>query len=130
ITIIRVGELYHLFTEQAPRNTTAVLEGAPESNVRTVGHAVSKDMFEWEELPPAFGCGPPGSFDYHSIYHMDAYVHDGTWYIHYTGLDKFGPGEQQSIGVATSRDGIHWEKHSSNPILRADPRWYEQRIPK
>jgi len=50
--------------------------------------------------------------------------------MYYTGLDIGGPGEKQSVGLATSRDGITWEKHASNPVLRADPRWYEQAIPK
>jgi len=129
ITIIRVGELYHLFTEQSPMDWDGSM-GDAFAGIRSVGHAVSKDMFEWEELPPAIQCGPAGSFDAYSIYHMDVFVHDGTWYMYYTGLNQGGPGEQQSVGLATSRDGIHWEKHSANPVLRADPRWYEQRIPR
>jgi beta-fructofuranosidase len=129
ITIIRVSQHYHLFTEQSPLQWNGAM-GDAFAGIRSVGHAVSKDMFEWEELPPAIHCGPPGSFDAYSIYHMDVFIHEGTWYMYYTGLDKGGPGEQQSVGLATSRDGIHWEKYPDNPVLRADPRWYEQRIPR
>jgi beta-fructofuranosidase len=129
ITIIRVGDEYHLFTEQSPLGWGGEL-GESFAGIRSVGHAVSKDMFEWEELPPTIRCGKPGEFDAYSIYHMDVFVHQGTWYMFYTGLDQGGPGEQQSIGLATSRDGIHWEKHPANPILRADPRWYEEAIPR
>ncbi len=129
VTIIRVGDQYHLFTEQSPIDWDGSMGGA-FAGIRTVGHAVSRDMFQWEELPPAITCGPAGTFDAYSIYHMDVFVHDGTWYMYYTGLDKGGPGEQQSVGLATSRDGLHWEKHPANPILRADPRWYEQSIPR
>ncbi|MBM4044068.1 MAG: hypothetical protein FJ279_03060 [Planctomycetes bacterium] len=128
-TIIRVGDEYHLFTEQSP----ASWDGNTKrgfSGVRTVGHAVSRDLFRWEELPIAIACGPPGSFDAFSIYHMDVFVHGDAWWMFYTGLDKGGPGEQQSIGLATSRDGIRWEKHPANPILRADLRWYEPAIPR
>jgi beta-fructofuranosidase len=123
-TIIRVGEEYHLFTEQSPVGASG------RGGLRSVGHAVSRDLFHWEELPIALHCGPAGSFDAWSIYHMDVCVHAGKWFMHYTGLDRFGPGEQQSIGLATSDDGIHWEKHPANPVLRADPRWYEPAVPR
>jgi beta-fructofuranosidase len=32
----------------------------------------------------------------------------------------------QRIGLATSTDLIHWDKHPDNPLLEADPRFYEQ----
>jgi len=118
-TIIRVGDAYHLFAEMAPLDPEA-----GGSGTRVVGHAISRDLFGWEELPVALSCGPPGSFDAHNIYHMDVLVHEGTWWMFYTGLDIGGPGEQQSIGLATSPDGITWTRHPDNPILRADPRWY------
>jgi|LSQX01.2.fsa_nt_gb beta-fructofuranosidase len=124
-TIIRVGEEYHLFAEMGRLDATPGAGG-----MRIVGHAVSRDLFGWEELPVALHCGVPGSFDADNIYHMDVLIHDGTWYMFYTGLDIAGPGQQQAIGLATSRDGIVWEKHPGNPILRADPRWYEPAIPR
>jgi len=125
ITIVRVGTEYHLFTEQTPLDA-----GGDSEGVRTVGHAVSQDLFHWEELPPAIGCGPAGAFDAYAIYHMDVFVFNGTWRMYYTGLDKSGPGQQQSVGVATSPDGVRWTKHEANPILRADPRWYEPAVPR
>ncbi|MBI2191630.1 MAG: hypothetical protein HYU36_06580 [Planctomycetes bacterium] len=125
ITIVRVGEEYHLFTEQTPLDPGGGIAGR-----RTVGHAVSRDLLRWEELPAAFGCGPAGDFDAYSIYHMDVFLHRGTWYLFYTGLDRPGPGQQQAIGLATSRDGMRWEKHPANPVLRADPRCYEPSLPR
>jgi len=70
-----------------------------------------------------------GEFDAYSIYHMGVHVHENRWYMYYTGLDKPGPGQQQSIGLAISKDGIHWTKHPGNPVLRADLRYYEPAIP-
>ena len=125
VTIIRVEDEYHLFTEQTPLEYEPPLDGK-----RTVGHAVSKDLFHWEELPTTIGCGPPGSFDAFTIYHMDVFHHEGKFYQYYTGLDISEPGQQQAVGLAISEDGIHWEKHPDNPVLRADPRWYEPAIPK
>src|ERR1051326_8153500 len=125
IHIVRVGNEYHLFTEQ----TSLGVDGPAFAGARTVGHAVSKDLFHWEELPPCFGCGAPGEFDAYTIYHMGVYVHESRWYMHYTGLDIPGSGQQQAIGLATSEDGIHWKKHPRNPVLRADLRYYEPAIP-
>lgn len=123
VTILHAGGQYHLFSEMMPR------EGGGAGK-RVVGHAVSADLFTWEELPSVLVCGAAGEFDGYSIYHMDAFLHEGRWYMPYTGLDQAGPGQQQAIGLATSADGIHWEKHPANPILRADPRWYEPAIPR
>ncbi len=125
VTIIRVGADYHLFSEERWLDRQAKFPGT-----RVVGHAVSRDLFRWEELPVALQCGPEGSFDAHDIYHMDVYVHDGVWYMYYTGIDKPGPGQQQSIGLATSHDGLRWTKQGEGPVLRADPRWYEPAIPR
>ena len=128
-TIICVGATYHLFAECRPLSWSG---GTGESfaGITTVCHAVSEDLRHWRELPVALECGAPGAFDAYSIYHMDVFLHEGRWYMFYTGLDKGGPGEQQSIGLATSGDGLTWTKHAANPILRADPRWYEQAIPR
>ena len=123
ITLVHARGQYHLFSEMMPH----VGGGAGQ---RVVGHAVSSDLFTWEALPPVLACGGPGEFDGFSIYHMDVFLEEGKWFMHYTGLDKSGPGQQQVIGLATSDDGIHWEKHPANPILRADPRWYEPAIPR
>ena len=43
----------------------------------------------------------------------------------YTGVSKAEKGLVQRIGLAVSEDLIHWKKHSGNPILEADGRWYE-----
>src|SRR5688572_5046843 len=46
---------------------------------------------------------------------------DGLWKLWYTGYaDKKGP---RMLGFATSKDGLAWERHSSNPIHKDD--WVE-----
>lgn len=127
MTIIRVGEVYHLFSEAFPIADA----DADRAGRRVVIHWTSRDLLNWEELPVALECGPAGAFDAFCIYHMDVYVHDGTWYMHYTGLDApHGPGQQQAVGLATSSDGVRWQKHPDNPVLRADLRHYEPAIPR
>ena len=40
LTIVRLGDEYHLFTEQCPFETGGM----------TIGHAISRNLFEWEEF--------------------------------------------------------------------------------
>ena len=44
----------------------------------------------------------------------------------YTGSTREEEGLIQRIGLATSSDLITWTKYEGNPVLEADPRWYEQ----
>jgi beta-fructofuranosidase len=43
----------------------------------------------------------------------------------YTGISRGEQGLIQRIGLAVSDDLVHWEKHPANPVLEADPRWYD-----
>ena len=45
----------------------------------------------------------------------------------YTGVSVEGDAVVQRVGSATSEDLIRWEKHPKNPLIEADPRYYEQR---
>lgn len=121
ITLVRFGEEYHLFAEVSALKDS--------KGPRYVGHAVSKDLYTWEELPIVLECGPQASYDGHWIFHMDVWIEKGIWYMFYTGLDIDGPGQQQVVALATSNDGYTWTKHEGNPILTADKRWYEPAIP-
>ncbi len=43
----------------------------------------------------------------------------GTWFLYWTGeMDSGYPYRQ--IGVATSTDGVGWERHAGNPVLTID----------
>ena len=43
----------------------------------------------------------------------------------YTGVSRADHGLVQRIGLAASDDLVHWSKDPANPVLEADPRWYE-----
>jgi beta-fructofuranosidase len=51
--------------------------------------------------------------------------HDDGWAMLYTGRNRTEAGLVQRIGLATSTDLVQWTKHAANPVLEADPRWYE-----
>jgi len=80
---------------------------------RLVGHAVSSDWLHWEELPFIELTGSAGSWDSGRIGtgHVFRYD-DGRYCMAYTG--RIDP--QEDIGLATSRDLLHWEKASPVPV--------------
>jgi beta-fructofuranosidase len=43
----------------------------------------------------------------------------------YTGINRSEGGLIQRIGLAVSDDLVTWRKHAANPVLEADPRWYD-----
>lgn len=49
------------------------------------------------------------------------------WKMWYSGGEQYEP---NAIGYATSKDGLHWDKYSANPILTPDPRyeWEKERV--
>ena len=115
------GEDVHVFFLQAPRAL-----GDPERRHRNarIGHAVSRDLRAWELLPPALGAGPAGAFDDLATWTGSVLRHDGRWHLFYTGLSTREDGAVQRIGLATSDDLVRWDRHGQ-PVLEADPRWYE-----
>ncbi len=106
------------------------------------GHAVSKDLIHWEELPTAIPPGPEGV-----IYSGSGAVDIGntagfqngneeTMVLVYTAVKShstsISKGPTQALSYSTDR-GRNWTKYSNNPVLpyqyphNRDPKvfWYE-----
>jgi beta-fructofuranosidase len=129
---VRDGDDFHAFYLQASRGL-----GDPERRHRnvSVGHAVSKDLTNWQVLPDALTPSEPASandvaagkgvFDSYTTW-TGSVVRDpsGVWHMFYTGTSREDGGAVQSIGLATSADLINWRKHSSEAILSADQSLY------
>ncbi len=120
--LARDDDELHAFYLQAPRSL-----GDPEARHHhaTIGHARSTDSSSWQPLPDALGPGAPGAWDDLATWTGSVLRHDGTWHMLYTGIGAAERGLVQRIGVARSDDLLHWTKHPGNPVLEADPRWYE-----
>jgi beta-fructofuranosidase len=114
--------LYHLFYLQAPRSL-------PDSNLRhtmaTVGHAVSRDLRQWIPRGTVLEAGRSGSWDDRAIWTGSVTIRDGIAYLFYTAISRAEQAPVQRIGLATSTDLEHWERHPLNPLLEVDTRWYE-----
>jgi predicted GH43/DUF377 family glycosyl hydrolase len=64
---------------------------------------------------PVLGPGP-GDWDGHNVLHCAVLRDDDGYKMYYTGEAR--PGYAfRSIGLAVSRDGVHWEKHPNNPLI-------------
>lgn len=111
---------WHLFHLQAPRSLPADARHQHSS----IGHAVSDDLRRWQYRGTALGAGAPGAWDDRCLWTGSILPWQGRYWMLYTGRrrDEF---LVQRIGLAVSDDLEHWEKHSGNPILRADARWYQ-----
>jgi beta-fructofuranosidase len=93
----------------------------------SVGHAVSKDLKTWTVLPDALhpSHDNPDAFDNYTTWTGSIIQHQKLWYMFYTGSMKQEKGLVQRIGLATSKDLIHWQKHSPQPLIEADANYYE-----
>lgn len=114
--------LYHLFYLQAPRS---LHDPNLRHGVATVGHAVSRDLRQWEHWGTVLEAGERGSWDDRVIWTGSVTIQNDLAYMFYTGISQAQQAPIQRIGLATSLDLVHWERHADNPLLEVDARWYE-----
>jgi hypothetical protein len=110
--LLPTEEGYHLFHMQK-------VAGAVDST--EIGHSFSPDLVRWAALDPAMTLRSPGHWDSVRFRTGDALFHDGRYYLFYGSA----PEHIDLVGVATSTDLVHWERHGDQPIAVPDPRWYE-----
>lgn len=115
------GDEIHVFYLQAKPTDNPYLK---HDVVVSIGHAVSRNLVDWTELPTALEPGRGGVWDNLALWTGSVIERDGRYFMFYTGRnsdsDKMWV---QKIGAAESTDLIHWEKNPKNPILEAG-NWY------
>lgn len=117
------GDVCHAFFLSADRSL-----GDPELRHRSpiVGHATSTDLVNWEILPDAIAPSDEPAFDSWTTWTGSVIkADDGTWWMFYTGTSREDGGLIQRVGAATSEDLVTWEKLGPEPLVEADPSWYE-----
>ena len=118
------GQDYHLFFLYASR---AIGDPDGRHHRASIGHAVSTDLVRWERVVDALVRSDPPAFDDLATWTGSVIRDpDGTWFMFYTGATLTEAGNVQTIGYATSTDLYRWTKNPDNPVLRADPQWYEK----
>jgi beta-fructofuranosidase len=100
---------YHIFYQHSPNYET------PWHESMHWGHARTKDFIRFEELPVALF--PDKPYDIDGCWSGTAIVRDDTLYLFYACVR----GETQAVAVAQSKDGIHFEKYSGNPVIETFP---------
>lgn len=94
------------------------------TDANALEHAVSRNLLDWETLPPLLAPDPGNPEDDLQAWTGSALWHEGQGHLFYTMRGGATQAREQKIGLARSRDLIRWERHSGNPILTPDPRWY------
>lgn len=111
--IVQREGVYHLFHIRGERWTWPV--GYREIDL---GHATSTDLRTWTPHAPVLPAGPAGMWDESGNWAPDIFESAGVYYCFYTGSDK---NNNQAIGLATSTDLFHWQKHPNNPVVKPGP---------
>lgn len=107
---------YHAFYQHTPHS-----ERPWQGEMMHWGHARTKDFLHWEELPVALT--PDQWYEGKGCWSGTAIVRDGTLYLFYASVyAKEGVEEWvETISVATSTDGIHFQKYAGNPVISTYP---------
>lgn len=95
--------------------------GFNKNGIAAIGHATSKDGIRWEKYKgnPVLKASPQG-WDSKSVVGLGVIHDEGIYKMWYAGKD----GKEQAIGYAESKDGVRWEKHKNNPVMR--PRGHDK----
>ena len=113
---------YHLFYLQADRNLPSPDD---RHEVASIGHAISPDLYQWREMGTVLEKGPDGEWDDTSLWTGSIIKKNDLFYMFYTSRFSREKRKVQRIGLAISEDLHHWEKYKGNPIITANPQWYE-----
>lgn len=117
-TIVKHDGWYHVYYIR--NDTTAPFD----STERDLGHAMSRDFYNWFHLPPVLEARP-GSWDNHKIWAPSILKVDGVFYMFYTGVTN-EPGVytmHQRIGLAFSTDLVNWNRLDQPLLSCIDVPW-------
>ena len=91
---------------------------APDGKHRMgIARARSEDGIHWTDEGRLLSVGEPGAWDDRVASFPGIWKDGDTWYLVYEGAADDIPFSPGDIGLATSRDGKKFTKHSGNPIL-------------
>lgn len=122
-SLVWSNDLFHLFYMQYNR-----MPDDDDPDERSVGHATSHDMISWQTEAPILRRGNAGSWDDFWPNDPVVTIKDGIFHGLYSGMSNRDKFKIMRVGLLTSPDLYHWERHPKNPILPVDPRFYESAI--
>ena len=106
---------YHVFYQHAPNYEV------PWKEYMHWGHARTKDFLNWEEMPVALY--PDMPYDNEGCWSGTAIVKDDILYLFYASIHTPVGAKRrvESVSVAYSTDGIHFQKYEKNPVIAHYP---------
>jgi beta-fructofuranosidase len=121
--LVRDGHHWHAYFLQADKTL-----GDPELRHRnvTIGHAISRDLVNWDHLGTCFGPSAGPAWDDWTTWTGSVLQGpDKVWHLFYTGTCHDDSGMQQRIGHATSTDMHSWQRVGSGLALDVTGPLYE-----
>lgn len=119
--ILKDDDVYRMFYLKG-------LEGQnPWWTVSNICGAVSTDMHQWQDLGSILEPDPANNWESGRICAGCTYKEDNIYYLFYSAGGKEEPHlKNEAIGLATSRDGLHFSRTSKNYLLKPDEDdpWY------
>lgn len=112
--IIKKDGVFHLFYI---RNNVSLPLDATETDF---GHAISNDLWIWQQLPPAFAIDSAGWDNLH-VWAPHIVESGGLYWMLYTGVSNL-PGQYnhtQRTGLAVSSDLMTWNRVGEEPVFSA-----------
>ncbi|MBD1926116.1 family 43 glycosylhydrolase [Trichocoleus sp. FACHB-90] len=119
--ILKDDDVYRMFYLRG-------LEGQnPWWTVSNICSAISTDLQQWQDLGTILEPEPANGWESGRICAGCTYKEDDIYYLFYSAGGKEGEHQKnEAIGLATSRDGLHFKRYSNNYLVKPDERdpWY------
>jgi hypothetical protein len=118
---------YQVQAFDAAGNTSALSSPASATTDGSTSAIRIPARDEWTERGAVILPGPAGAWDHRlsgMISPADVIKKDGTYYLYYLGAtgDRYDGGPaNRTLGVATSADGITFDKYAGNPVITHQP---------
>jgi predicted GH43/DUF377 family glycosyl hydrolase len=90
-----------------------------------LGLATSADGLRWERVGSGPVLEPAGGWEKGSVMCPHVLHENGRFRMWYSGGEMYEP---DALGYAESADGIHWQRKSADPVLRAANGWEADRV--
>ena len=109
---------------------TMYYSGVDTSGTQMIGRATSRDGIHWAKYnddsttdkpfaqsDPVFQPGEKGAWDQGWVHQPRVFRTTDGWVMIYRGVSA-ARGASMKLGIASSRDGIHWERYARNPLFQ------------